>query len=349
MEREREIENQIELNTYCYSIPKIDLHAHLNGSIRKTTLFELSNQNDQEKLSILYSKQITLTSAFEIFKISSKILSSLEVVARVTREMIEDWNKQNTMYLEIRTSLKSIGGKPKSEYLSAVLREIANGNKKHSMQTRLIIALNRELPIADYLEAFAVYSDFEDQSLKRLIVGIDYCGNELNELHKLADVVPIFQLFRDAGLMVTVHSGESENYQHFDFKMFKPDRISHTYFYTDEEYLSVMRNKIPIEICPTGSYCVKELSTYHDITFKKYFNKKVLLENGEEYLYDLYCVNTDDTMLFNSDLMQEYFEVASHFKLSKRDVKDMLMRSINFIFDKDENFRQQLRDKLRNY
>lgn len=347
---EKEIRNQIDLNTFCFSIPKIDLHAHLNGSIRKTTLFELSSPDDQEALSLLYSKQITLTSAFEIFKISSKILVNLETVARVTREMIEDWNKQNTMYLEIRTTLKSIGDKPKSEYLSTVLAEIAKGNKKHSLQTRLIIALNREYPIADYFEAFEALKQIENQlELKRLVVGVDYCGNELKELHKIADVVPVFQMFRDAGLMVTVHSGESENYQHFDFGMFKPDRISHTYFYTDEEYLNVMRNKIPIEICPTGSYCVKELDTYHDITFKKYFNQKVLLENGEEYLYDLYCLNTDDTMLFNSDLSQEYFEVASHFKLSKQDVKNMILRSIDFIFEKDENFRQQLRDKLKNY
>ena len=110
-----------------------------------------------------------------------------------------------------------------------------------------------------------------------------------------------------------------------------------------------MKNKIPIEICPTGSYCVKELNTFHDITFKKYFNKTIKLENNEEFVYDLFCINTDDTMLFNSDLLQEYYEVASHFKMAKQDVKNMLMRTIDFIFEKDENFKQQLRDKLKNY
>jgi len=346
---ELEIRDQIELNTYCYSIPKIDLHAHLNGSIRKTTLFELSTPEDQEKLSLLYSKPITLNSAFEIFKISSKILTSLEVVSRITREMIEDWNKQNTMYLEIRTTLKSIAGKKKEDYLEAVLSEIEKGNKKHSLQTRLIMSLNREYPIADYLETFETYKNYKNENLKKLIVGIDYCGNEQKELHKIADVIPIFQKFRDEGLMVTIHSGESENYQHFDFKAFRPDRISHTYFYTDEEYLDVMKNKIPIEICPTGSYCVKELNSYFDITFNKYHNKKIQMENGVEYNYDLYCINTDDTMLFNSDLLQEYFEVASHFHLTKQDIKEMLLRSTDFIFEKDEDFRQQLRNKLKNY
>lgn len=346
---EEEIKSQIELNTYIFSIPKIDLHAHLNGSIRKTTLFELSSDEDKEKLSQLYSKQVTLESAFEIFKISSKILKNLEIVGRITREMIEDWNKKNTIYLEIRTTLKTIGKNTKEEYLTAVLREIENANKSLFCQTRLIISLNREYPISDYLETFDVYKNFKDKNLKKLIVGMDYCGNELSEIHKIKDVVPIFQKFRNEGLKITIHSGESPNYQHFDFSLFKPDRISHTYYYNDEEYHEVMKNKIPIEICPTGSYCVKELNSFHDITFKKYHNQTVKLDNGEDYLYDLYCINTDDTMLFNSDIMQEYFEVASNFKMTKEQLKNMILKTIDFIFETDEDFKQSIRDKLRNY
>jgi adenosine deaminase len=174
---EDQIKSQIELNTYCFSIPKIDLHAHLNGSIRKTTLFELSKPEDQEKLSELYSKQITLHSAFEIFKISSKILRGLDIVARITKEMIEDWNKYNTIYLEIRTTLKSINNMTKSDYLATVLSEIEKGNNKFTMQTRLIISLNRELPISDYLDTFETYKNFPDENLKKLVVGVDYCGN----------------------------------------------------------------------------------------------------------------------------------------------------------------------------
>lgn len=213
----------------------------------------------------------------------------------------------------------------------------------------LIISLNREYPISDYLDTFETYKNFKNVELKKLIVGMDYCGNELNEVHKIEEVIPIFQKFRDEGLMITIHSGESPNYQHFDFSLFKPDRISHTYFYNDEEYLSVMKNKIPIEVCPTGSYCVKELETYHDITFKKYFKQNIKLENGDEFVYDLYSINTDDTMLFNSDLTQEYFEVASHFKLKQEEIKNIIVKSVDFIFEKDENFKQQLRDKLRNF
>jgi adenosine deaminase len=185
--------------------------------------------------------------------------------------------------------------------------------------------------------------------LKKLIVGLDYCGNEQNELHKISDVIPILQKFREEGLMITIHSGESENYQKFDFKLFRPDRISHTYFYKEEEYLEVMKNKIPIEVCPTGSYCVKELNSFNEITLNKYLNKMVMLDSGENYNYNLFCINTDDTMLFNSDLMQEYFEVASNFKMSKKDIKEIILRTIDFIFEKDENFREQLRNNMKNY
>ena len=200
---EIEIKSKIALNTFCFSIPKIDLHAHLNGSIRQKTLFELSSPDNQEKLSQLISKPVTLKSAFDIFKISSLILTNLDIVRRITREMIEDWDKHNTIYLEIRTTLKSIAGKGKEDYLYAVLEEIEKSNKILNIQTRLIISLNREYPLSDYLENLEIFKNLKNKNLKKLIVGIDYCGNESNEKHLLADVIPIFQNFRDLGLKIT--------------------------------------------------------------------------------------------------------------------------------------------------
>lgn len=349
---EEKIQSQIKLNKYIFSLPKIDIHAHLNGSIRLKTLFELSSEEDQNRLSKLYSKQISLNSAFEVFKISSKILTNLQIVSRITKEMLEDWNKQNCIYLEIRTTLKTIGDSPKSDYLRTVLQEIQKGNKIHTLQTRLIISLNREYSQEDYLDTFEVYKNFEDSELKKLIVGIDYCGNEQMEKHKLFDIYPIFKKFRDEGLKITVHSGESPNYQKFDFEAFRPDRISHTYYYKDSEYEEVMKRKIPIEICPTSSYCVKELNEFKEITFSKYYKKIVEInenENKTKYEYDLYCINTDDTMLFNSDLMQEYYEVAVNFEMKEKEVKEMILRTIGFIFEENEEFREKLRMKLKNF
>lgn len=347
---EHQVKELADLFKFCQLMPKTELHAHLNGSIRKSTLFELLNESDRDELSALYSNQMSFENAFKVFRISSKIVTSLDVIKRITREMIEDWNKLNCIYLEIRTSVKAICGKTKEDYLRTVLEEIKVGNSKCSMKTRLIISLNRELPLEDYLETLKVYENFQDSELKKLIVGIDYSGYEVNEKHTYESLVPIFQKFRDYGLKVTIHMGECKVYQKLGFKLFKPDRVSHTYFFTSEECADIMSNKIPIEVCPTGSYSIKNLTSYKDITFNNY-HKKVVKEpyNNEDYEYDLICINTDDTMIFCTDIAQEYFEVCHNFGIDKEEIKKIVLNTINFIFDENEEVRNELRQKIINF
>lgn len=345
---ESKIKDLINLNKICFSIPKTDLHAHLNGSIRKSTLFEMLDEVDKEQLYKLYQDKMSFENAFKIFRISSKILKNLDIVRRITREMTEDWNKINCAYLEIRTSLKAINGNSKEDYLRAVLEEIYQSNQIYELQTRLIISLNRELPIEDYLDTYDLYVKFNDEKLKPLIVGIDYSGDETREAHKYNTITPILQKFRELGLKITIHMGEITNYQVMDFSKFKPDRISHTYFFKQEDREEIMRNKIPIEVCPTGGYCEKECTSYEQITFKDYYKQKVKI-NGQDYEYNLFCFGSDDVMLFTTDMTNEYFELVQAFNLTGEELKTLISNSIDHIFEQDESFKKALKEKINNY
>lgn len=338
-----------DLLKFCFTLPKIDLHAHLNGSIRKSTLYELLSEDDREKISQLFQNQMSFSNAFDVFRISSKILTSISVLRRITREVIEDWVKTNCIYLEIRTSLKSLEKKGKENYLRAVLEEIQKGNELYDMKTRLIISLNRCLPIDDFIETLEIYKNFSDEKLKKLIVGVDYSGYEEEELHRYEDIIPIFNQFRELGLKVTIHMGESKIYQPMDFNQFRPDRVSHTYYFKEEECEEIMKNKIPIEICPTGSYSIKNLNSYKHIPFNNYHKKRITTYNGEEYEYNLYCINTDDTMLFNTDLTHEYYEVAANFEISKEELKQTVLNTVDYIFESDEEFRDGLKKKIQEF
>ena len=88
-----------------------------------------------------------------------------------------------------------------------------------------------------------------------------------------------------------------------------------------------------------------------DITYENYHKKIVRAYDtpDQDYLYDLYCINTDDTMLFTTDLSQEYYEVCSNFHLSQEEIKNTVLRSIDFIFETDEDFRNKLREKINKF
>jgi adenosine deaminase len=337
---DKEIKDSMGLFNTCYSLPKTELHAHLNGSIRHKTLFELSEPENVEILSQLFKNHMDFENSFKVFRQSAKIITSLDIVARIAKEMIEDWNSHNCIYLEIRTTLKQVREASKEDYLRTVLQEIKKGNEKYKMITRLIICLNREQSIEDYLDTYDIYVNFNDPDLKKLIVGIDLSGFEGNDKNEMSDIYTVLNKFRDLGLGITIHSGEVENYKPLNFDYFRPDRISHTYFYSDKDFENVRKFNIPIEVCPTLSYFITRKTKFDEIPFKHYHGKDD---------YELYCINTDDTMLIQSDLSQEYFEVAQTFKLTVEELKNMLLRTIDFIFEKDETIRESLRQKIRNF
>ena len=346
---EADIQRQIKFFTISNSLPKIDIHAHLNGSIRKKTLLENLSQSDRNEIEKLYIK-MDFPNAMNFFKISSKILTDLKMLRRITKEMLEDWKKHNVIYLEIRTSLK---GKAelftKEEYLKTVLEEIDKFNNENDMITRLIICLDREKDLNDYEDTYNIYKNFQNENLKKLIVGIDYSGNEINEKHKYEEIIPIFEKFKNEGLKVTIHMGETENYQIFPFDKFLPDRVSHCYFLKEEHYLEILKRNIHIEVCPTCSFKITNQIDFSKIPLKNFWNKKINDINGNEIVFKNISINTDDTMLILSDISQEYYEIGVNFKLNVEDIKNILLNTIDNIFEKDEEVRNKLKDKVKNF
>ncbi len=346
---EADIQRQIQLFTLSNSLPKIDIHAHLNGSIRKKTLLENLSISDKNELEKLLSK-MDFPNAMKFFKISSKIIRGLSIVRRITQEMIEDWNKHNVIYLEIRTSLKEKAEIfTKEEYLKAVLEEINNFNNEKKMITRLIISLDREKELNDYEETYNIYQNLNDENLKKLIVGIDYSGNEINEKHKYEELIPYLEKFRNEGLKITIHMGENPNYQIFPFDKFIPDRVSHCYFLKEEHYLEILKRNIHIEVCPTCSYKITHQTDFSKIPLRNFWNKKIVDINGNEMIFKNISINTDDTMLILSDVSQEYYEVSVNFKWDVNDVKNILLNTIDHIFEKDNDIKNQLREKVNNF
>ena len=97
------------------------------------------------------------------------------------------------------------------------MEEIDICNHHINMVTRLIISLDRTKSIKEYEEVLSIYRTIKNQTLKNLIVGIDYSGNEVKEKHKYEDIIPIFKKFKEEGLKITIHMGECTNYQQFPF------------------------------------------------------------------------------------------------------------------------------------
>ena len=101
-----ESKDMANLFKHCFIIPKVELHAHLTGSVRHRTILELlADEDDKNQFAKLINGKLNVYDCFKVFGYIYKILTNLEVVIRITKEMLQDFNKQNCLYLEIRTNI----------------------------------------------------------------------------------------------------------------------------------------------------------------------------------------------------------------------------------------------------
>lgn len=82
---------------------------------------------------------------------------------------------------------------------------------------------------------------------------------------------------------------------------------------------------------------------------KKFWKKKIKKESGEEIIFDKICINSDCRTLIFTDISQEYYEIGISFNLGLSELKNIILNEINFIFDKDEELHNKLKNILNNF
>ena len=347
------MKQQIELFTNSNSLPKIDLRVVLPGSIRKTTLIELSSPEDQKEIEKCFS-QLSPDTPFKFYNLCSKIFKDIPTIKRATKEILEDYKKHNVIYMELITELiekKDIF--TKEQFLISILEEMKIANdSSDKFNSRLVISLNARSDISEYDEILKIYNTLQNQDLKKLIVGIEYSGDVTSgnfREKKYEDVIPIFEKFKNAKMGVSINIGQNPNYQKFPLNVFIPDRVSHCDFLKDDDIDDLIKKNIHIEICPSYSFKVNKCIYYEQIVLKKFWNKKYKKESGEEGLFNNISINSGCRTLMLTDISQEYYEIGLSFKIGISELKKIILNEVEYIFDKDEELRNKLKNILNKF
>ena len=350
---ETEMKQQIELFTNSNSLPKIDLRVVLPGSIRKTTLMELSSPEEKTLIEKCMSK-IDPDTPFKFYELCSKLFKDIPTIKRITKEILEDQKKHNVIYMELVTNLYEKKDVFKKEvFLLSILEEIKTANENYDkFNSRLIISLNARSDISEYEEILKIYNNIENQNLKKLIVGIDYSGDVTTgnfREKKYEDVIPIFEKFKKLGLGISIHYGQNPNYQIFPLNLFVPDRVSHCCFLKEENIKELINKNIHIEICPSYDFKVNKCIYYEEIGMKNFWKKKFKKESGEEVEFINISINSESRTLMITDISQEYYEIGIAFKMGINELKTIIINEIEYIFDKDNDLRNKLREILNKF
>ncbi|EJD06483.1 adenosine deaminase-like protein [Fomitiporia mediterranea MF3/22] len=292
---------------FIQSLPKAELHAHLNGCIPLSCLKGLASTYIAEPGTVSSAaiddgiqklregvNLETIGDFFSLFTAIYALTSTRENLARATRAVLEDFldgaDRQCT-YLELRSTPRSTPHLSRAQYVETVLDEV---EKFPEDEVAYILSLDRKMPINVVSECIDIA--IASKLAGRRIVAIDLCGDPLaGDMNAFSEFI---KKAKTAGLGLTLHVAETESNtaeETMQLLSLKPERLGHATFLDEEAKKFVFDNKIAIEICLTSNILCKTVKSPEDHHLNHHFS-----------LSHPVAICTDDTLPFRNSLLGEY-------------------------------------------
>ena len=327
------------------TLPKIELHCHLDGSVRPETIIDIAKtegvgipSHDNETIRDMMIAPLDCTSLPEYLKrfdLPIKVMQSKESLRRIAFELLEDAAKESTKYIEVRFApLHHIKkGLTVEEVIESVLHGIKDAEARYDIKGNLILSCMRNMPVDtvyDVIESGKKY-------LGKGVVAIDLCANEEEGFSKRF-VEPITYA-SSLGFRVTIHAGETGIGRNVleAVKLLGAERIGHGVFIKDcvDAYDIVKDKGVTLEMCPTSNVQTKAVTSF-----------------SEHPIYDFHkdgikvTVNTDNRTVSDTTLSNEYDVIIDEFNISYEDYKEMYYNSVDACFA-DLSTKERLRNYIR--
>lgn len=343
---------------WCRSLPKIELHAHLNGSIRSSTLLELAADLSRKGVivfsdvkAIILKDDRSLPECFKLFDLIHILTTDHCTISRITKEVVEDFAAENVVYLELRTTPKcnASAGMTKRSYVEAVLTglkavetvqviggpifqaerpdgprdlgtQIEGKKGKPEIYVKLLLSIDRRESTEAAMETVQLAMEMQNFG----VVGVDLSGNP--RVGDWQTFVPALTWAKKQGLPVTLHCGEIPNPTEVQSMLaFQPERIGHVCCLEESEWRKLLSSSIPVEVCLTSNVRTESVPVIRDHHFANLYDSRHPLS-----------ICTDDPGIFGTDISREYALAAVCFRLTKSNLYSLANGAVKYIFAGDD-------------
>ncbi len=326
-----------ELAAAVRAMPKVELHRHLEGSLRLETLLSIALEHhitmprfDVEGLrpfvQIMPGEARSMKHFLNKFSVLRMFYRSEHIIKRVTAEVVADAAHDNVKYMELRFTPQALNNLIKCSFTDVVgwVCEAVNGAAaEHGIQVGLILSMNRhESPEIGDSVLQAAIAHVNDG-----VVGIDLAGQERD--FKAAPFRPLFERAREAGLGVTVHAGEwagADSVREAVCDLYA-ERIGHGIRAVEDEDLCEILADLGtvLEVCPTSNYHSGVVDDYNVHPLPELVKRRLLT-----------TINTDDPLISNITLSDELINVLNFTTLTLDDIKRQQITAAGAAFLKPE-------------
>lgn len=327
------IKRRKRLRETLQDLPKVDLHRHLEGSLRLSTLAEIAREHgvnlpsyDIEELRPYVQVTTDEPPDFHIFlekfNFLARFYSKLECIDRISYEAVADAAQDNVKYLELRfnpLTLAETQGFCLEEVTERVISAVKKAEQDFDITVKLLTTIRRDYKQDKASRAVDVAIRYADQS----IVGLDLAGDEVN--YPAQPFAKLFNKAKEAGLGITVHAGEAAGAESVRtaIELLRADRIGHGVRASEDlEVIDLVREReITLEMCPTSNIqtaAVKAITRHPLRAF---------------YQIGLHVtVNTDDPSVSNTTLTDEYMVAVRDIGVTVPEINQMILTGVRAAF-----------------
>lgn len=292
--------------------PKIELHVHLEGTVRPQTLLEIARRNDQplpadtpEELAKLYEFR-DIEHFVAVWKLTTNVLRTREDFSQVVLDYAAEAAAHGVVYMEaIFSPAERIArGVAPETIFGGYCEGAARAHEEHGVHVRLNVDLYRGLPIEQAIATARHAVDYRDRG----VLGFGLGGVE--SACPAADYAEAFAIAREGGLAAVPHAGETAGAASVReaLDVLGAQRIRHGIRAIEDPALitEIAERGIVLDVCPTSNLATGVVQSLAEHPLPR------LVAAGVQC-----SISTDDPAMFGTDIAREC-EIAGELGVSAR-------------------------------
>jgi adenosine deaminase/aminodeoxyfutalosine deaminase len=309
---------------FILSLPKAELHLHLEGSIEPSTLLELRQRHSMDGASLAEVEQLYNYKDFagflSAFKDVTGHLRTPEDYELITYRLMERLKAQNVLHAEVIVSVGVCLWRKQNfaAIFEGLERGRQRGEKDFGISFLWIFDAIRQFGAEKAQSVLDLAVQFHDRNVIAFGIGGDEGAGPPEWF------AGTYTRGAEAGLHLTAHAGESAGPESIWGALnLKAERIGHGLTAGQDAELieELAERQVPIEICVTSNLrtgCCRELAQH---PVRRYFDQGLML-----------TLNSDDPAMFRTSLVEEYALVQEAFGFTDEHLRELARNSFEASF-----------------
>lgn len=309
---------------FIVTLPKAELHLHLEGSIEPATLVELRNGHGVANGSAADAEQIysfqDFTGFLMAFKEVTELLRTPDDYELITYRLMQRLKGENVVHAEVYVSVGVCLWRKQD--FDAIFEGLERGRERGERDFGISLLWIFDAVRHFGAEAAQRVAELAVRYRDRNVVGFGIGGDERRAAPELFR--DVYAYCADHGLRLTAHAGETSGPESIWGALnLKAERIGHglTAGQDPELVEELSRRQVPIEVCLTSNLRTGCCSKINDHPVRRYFDHGLMV-----------TLNTDDPAMFRTSLSREYAIAQEEFGFTDEHLRELARNSFEASF-----------------